>query len=555
MTIEKMTERDCRRFQSLEDRRAEGDLLTEEEELFRRRHMEECPRCRALVSIEDLLAYDGLGDGPQEVLDDVSLHRRIADILDAADQEPIAAMQDESEGLADAGPGRSKGVRWLGFGVVGVGLAAALSFAVVWFGSRSSRQPASLPGGKVLYRGGEVSWSGGVNRVEAGAVLKVGKGRAGLALPCKAEVAVLADTELELTNMGRKACRVRLKRGGLFVVVAHRKDQVRFVVETSRGVVSVKGTAFSVSVAKGGLAVDVLRGLVTVDDRDKGVQLVPAGQAYDSTSGIHALAAGRLQGLAKLDSGLHLFSTSARRGGLAVDSDPPVAKIWVDGVLLGQTPLRARLPEGLHSLQLLWPTGAVSRVTVNVPADGTVEKTVVSPPLKTTKSASGGREPVGRPDGAQESTTRNSARPAAARIPRKAVGPTADALMAQARQMRVEGKWRRAASLYRRVVRTGTGKRAGATAKVLLGWVLLRHLGKPAEALKWFDAYLAQGGGLSQEAAYGRILALRKLGRTGRERRAIEAFLARYPRAIQASSLRRRLKGLQGGGRKGDVKP
>ena len=56
-----------------------------------------------------------------------------------------------------------------------------------------------------------------------------------------------------------------------------------------------------------------------------------------------------------------------------------------------------------------------------------------------------------------------------------------------------------------------------------------------------FDAYLRSGGGLVQEARYGRIRALRKLGRASEERAAIARFIADYPKSVQAASLRARL--------------
>jgi len=76
----------------------------------------------------------------------------------------------------------------------------------------------------------------------------------------------------------------------------------------------------------------------------------------------------------------------------------------------------------------------------------------------------------------------------------------------------------------------------------------LDHLGDPAGALRNFDAYLraTRRGVLAQEAAYGRIRALRRLGRRTAELRELRGFLKRYPGALQAPLVRRRLKALLG---------
>jgi hypothetical protein len=79
----------------------------------------------------------------------------------------------------------------------------------------------------------------------------------------------------------------------------------------------------------------------------------------------------------------------------------------------------------------------------------------------------------------------------------------------------------------------------------LLGDIQLANLGDASGALRSFDAYLARGGELTQEAKYGRIRALRALGRSAEERKAIEEFVAAYPRSVQASTLQSRLEELR----------
>ena len=67
----------------------------------------------------------------------------------------------------------------------------------------------------------------------------------------------------------------------------------------------------------------------------------------------------------------------------------------------------------------------------------------------------------------------------------------------------------------------------------------LSQLGNAAGAVRSFDAYLRIGGPLSQEASYGRIRALRQLGRWSDARAASDAFIAAYPKSVQAAALRK----------------
>jgi hypothetical protein len=89
---------------------------------------------------------------------------------------------------------------------------------------------------------------------------------------------------------------------------------------------------------------------------------------------------------------------------------------------------------------------------------------------------------------------------------------------------------------------------------VALGQILLQHRGDPAGALALFEQYLARtrAGPLAREAAYGRIQALRRLGRREAERRACRRYLARHPRSLAASLVRRRLEALRGGAAPGN---
>jgi hypothetical protein len=72
---------------------------------------------------------------------------------------------------------------------------------------------------------------------------------------------------------------------------------------------------------------------------------------------------------------------------------------------------------------------------------------------------------------------------------------------------------------------------------------LSERLGQPRQALGHFEHYLRSGAGPHEvRARYGRILALRRLGRTVEERAASQEFLFSHADAPQAQSLRAALE-------------
>ena len=121
---------------------------------------------------------------------------------------------------------------------------------------------------------------------------------------------------------------------------------------------------------------------------------------------------------------------------------------------------------------------------------------------------------------------------------------SASELLELARQERAARHYSAAALAYRKLEQTFPGSAEARAALVSLGQLQLGQLGQPEAALRSFQTYLSAPGQLQQEAEHGSILALQKLGRKAEERRAIEAFIARYPKSVQAGALQERLKQL-----------
>jgi hypothetical protein len=119
--------------------------------------------------------------------------------------------------------------------------------------------------------------------------------------------------------------------------------------------------------------------------------------------------------------------------------------------------------------------------------------------------------------------------------------------LSHARQLRARGLFTRAADIYRSVHARAPSSETGRAALMALASLQLSSLNDPRGALASFDTYLASGGGpLRQQADYGRIRALRRLGRTAEELKATQAFIERYPKAPEARLLQERSSGANG---------
>ena len=115
--------------------------------------------------------------------------------------------------------------------------------------------------------------------------------------------------------------------------------------------------------------------------------------------------------------------------------------------------------------------------------------------------------------------------------------PSADELLDQARKSRAAGEFSAAAQAYERLVRTYPNSSKARSALVSLAQLYQGPLAQPAKALRAYERYLERGGPLAEEAHYGKIKALRSLGRNDAAKSATEAFLAKYPASIHADAL------------------
>ncbi len=124
----------------------------------------------------------------------------------------------------------------------------------------------------------------------------------------------------------------------------------------------------------------------------------------------------------------------------------------------------------------------------------------------------------------------------------KPVRPRADAatLVARARKARGEGRLGDAEKSYAELLRRFPKSSEAEAGRVALAQIKLRR-GKSKAALRLFTTAARGGGPLAEEAAWGRIQALDKLGRKDDLRNAVDAFVAKYPTSVYRARAQGRL--------------
>ncbi len=505
----------CERWAGLSDRAACGEQLSVVEAEFLDDHAAACALCAAEVGLWATLGASR--DDPARLL------------------QPIGRGEDTSEDRR--GAARTGWSRRLSVGMLG---AVAAALIVLVAGARWDRAAA---GGAAEGQGqaatgqaatveqvfatfvlvsGDVEVSGrSVRRADLrmapGDELRVGRGYACLRWGA---VSLCVDERSHLTiERGSAEEQVLSLRAGTLIAELEGAAGRRFVVQTPGGAVTVKGTIFATAVRDGRVEVRVGRGAVLVTNDAGAKRLVRASRAVSVQDGIeeHALDPARWG----VDAAR--LSVVASWGGpgpceLEVASEPSSAEVRVGGVLLGVSPLSARLPCGAHELTVSHDGFEEERRTLELASGGTIQRIVLQ---------------------SQEVSARDEQVqlvPAPPDSP--ALGPAA--LLKVARQHRSQGRYAVAATTYRTVItKHRTSAEAGA-ALLALGELELSQLHDPSAALRAFDGYLKRGGPLAQEARYGRIRALQQLGRRSELEREVERFLRDYPTSAQAAQLRGR---------------
>ena len=570
----------CLRASELTLRMGDGYVPTDAERAFLDDHLAHCEDCRLERAVADVLAHTG-DSGPADPMDEFSRRRFMNSVVTAAlstESDADAPVEAAPERAADAARAAPRGIRWWWAAAAVLLLAVGVAVGVAWRGWQGGSgrvfRAVSPPAARLVLQSGRVLVDGA--RPEEGAVLRPGtrvavtQGRAALALPDEAYVMLEPGAALRVLTLDAKHIELHLARGQLLASVQPRRVRRRFVVITPAGRVEVKGTVFAVQVRGTETRVRVLRGEVQVRDAVGRTLAVPRGQAARLGQGRPSLrpvtAADRRADRARYASltALGAVDTAA----VEIRSQPAGAVVEVDGAPLGHTPLVARMRAGHRLLTVRLPgrTPIQERLTVRSadrlvrdyelgPATAAVVTRSLAAPTGATSpaiTARGTSPGAGAAPPMTLAPTVVSRAPAPARVAQRprvtapAVPPAARDLIARARERRAARDWRGAAKAYRLLLRRHGRSAEARAARVALGLLLLHQLGDPRGALRLFNAYLAstRSGPLAQEAAYGRIRALRHLGRRNQERQALRDFLHFYPGALQEPFVKARLRRL-----------
>ena len=486
-----MTSSDCDRWAELADRRLLGESLSEEEKHFAENHAEGCALCRAESSAWAVIAEnegaDALGDEDAEALVERALsasHRGGAEAAEAK-KLPLRAAEVEAKKLplraAEAEPRPMPSYApSAGHGVASLDRARKSRNAYVAGGIAAALALAA--GVTLMLRGASDERAG------AAAVLVSMTGNVsiagapasvGMRLPVGAHISVAA---------GSTAC------------VAFDEGRVRSCLDSSTELVLAKASP---------------------DDRQLLLSRGTVVSALDKLPPGHRFTVNALAGQAIVTGTVFSVSTGADHQSVVVRvhegsvraeaSDKPVRSVTTGQELdIRSESGRAVDPDVReHELALVGVT--VPRAGREAPAPSASVAAAPAPePLPAAPA-----EPAVKP-------------------------PSAGELLESARKLRAQGNTSGAAEAYRRLMAVHPKSAEAHAALLSLAELQLGPLGDPSGALRSYDAYLRSGGGLAQEARYGRIQALRRLGRAAEEQAAVDEFVKAYPNSVQARALKAR---------------
>jgi len=493
---------------------------------------------QTLEEAERLLRFDE-GDPPVEPVDELSRRRDINAALDLAQAagEPLVGNR------APASTRRLTALGAVAAAAVAAGVVLGLAIGLddgpdsvaPGTGAVPSWEPAALPIRVLLAsgdRGGLAEALLDGEAIRAGRRLETAGGPAVLGVSSRAKIRVAASTRLVLERADSEECRLRLESGEVLASVTPGSRDPRVVVATADGVVSVTGTVFAVRADADGSTVEVFRGNVLVEGSGRKAAAVRAGhRARLAAPGTESIEQDHEAEMLAVARALDLLDAS-EMALIEVHSSPAGASVSLDGKVLGETPIVLATRAGYRELELAHEGYAPIREQLVAGRDGVVSRHF---------------DLVRDPDQEPQEQSDRQSRPDPTLAHRGPDEP-ADALsavdlLAHAQTFRKSRNWAAAAQAYGELLSSFPGSPEARNARVSLGMIQLKHLGRPAEALVNFDAYLGQwsSGVLAQEALIGRARALRALGRTGQEADALREFVERFPGALQVDEARQRL--------------
>jgi hypothetical protein len=524
-----MTSRE-RRWDELQTRWAKGERLSPEEDDERLAFAEhDALARRELELFTALRARAEASDDPVE--------RALIDrVLDAVKSAPRLRLVTPGSGAAtpaQTSQPRSR-PRAARIAVPALLLAAACVFGLFFARSLPSAPvarpaevraplPPQVARAELVLAAGQVQITGrhfriGQRPLAEGESVTTGEGRACLTIDPGIDVCLATNTVVELESLAAPGIRLRVSRGTALASLSRRAPGTSFALVMADVSAIAHGTTYvarhdgdesEVIVVEG--VVEVARGRdnrVLVDAHSRVV--VPAKAEAFVKEPVGRSEEARLLAL----MAPHRLWAGATLGVLDLAAGPPTTlQAMVDDEGPLPLPLQTFVSAGRHGVVWRDAAGAETTSWIDVPAGETRR---LIPPSASSARAS---EPIEK--------------------------PSATALLELARRELARGKARQALSLYEQLRSTYPASAEARTVLVTMGKLEL-DLGHPGRALERFEGYLRSVGPLGPEALAGKARALRALGRTGQERRAIQQYLAAHPDGFETPLFTKRLSELGG---------
>ena len=496
-----MSSADCERWMALSDQAAMGQALSDRDRAWLSQHIRSCSDCGReadfYVSLRDAVGR------PEVLVLPSPAGRR------GARRSPVTTTL-----------------------LVGLALAAAVALAVGIprnLGGRAASpilvQELPLTGRLLLASGGARV---GAAAAQAGQAIANGErigtdnGLACLAIASSMTVCLDAMSAATVSLADPKQTIVYLEKGRMMVRLDPQPVGRTFLVRTAQAEVQAVGTRFSVGISDDGLTqVRLHEGKVAVRAANH--------VASDLAAPVQArvgddIRVAPMPATASRDdemlSDLSALPRAATSAIARLASVPAGADVLIENVAMGKTPLSTVLAADAHVRVAMAGYLPVSE-WISLADGATIERTFTLSALA---------PPVKQPD-------------LAAHAHRGALSRSPSYLLATAQALRARGAYDTCAQTYRRLCAEFPGSEESKVSMISLGELELGKRNRPVAALESFSAYLRVGGALEREARFGRIRALRALGRDGQADAEGTTFLRDYPTSIQAAALRRQAHG------------
>jgi ferric-dicitrate binding protein FerR (iron transport regulator) len=505
-----MSRPECQPWIAISDRDAIGEIISEEERRFQRAHEAICSACADEARVWRSLD----GASLESVLDDRALEKVLA-----AARAP-RNLAEPSSTIRRSAPTETR--RIVGAVVGTLALAAGLLFMAQRPHLREPVAAMREVEPEPLVAPIEMPTVPQPTALAPATEARIAASHATCRMISPGATACLgAGSEVTTSRLVLPRRVLDLVRGRVVVSLAPQAPGTSFGVATPAGTVTAVGTIFSVEILGNG---------DTLARCERGEVVV---QATGSTVEAH-LHAGEQMRIG--DARTTALPAHDRKRDLALLTyrEDRVAKSGEKTADLAE-----REERGSSRNEKTEPrTAEVPRALGDAPRSTEPPRGLLEPMRAAEPSAPATQAPAAQAPIAQAPATQTAA-PRAAE-PVKA--PVRD-LLGRARALRAQGAFRESADAYRAAYAADPHGAEGRTALVALGGLLLSELNDPAGALASFDAYLSERkGALMQEAEFGRIRALRALGRYDSEKAAIQTFLVAHPEGPDAQVLRRRLE-------------